>query len=185
MDPFELIVISVTLAMDATAASISFGVRELRSTLPRAAAIAAVFGLFQGGMPVIGWEVGSIFSHLVYDIDHWIAFILLSVIGIHMIFESIKARKEERISNPVTTTEVILIGIATSVDALIAGSTFAILGEDIMIPALVIGMVTFSMSFAAFFLGKRIGEKAGWNMELAGGVILILLGIRILVSGLL
>jgi manganese efflux pump family protein len=177
----EIIFIAVGLAMDAFAVSISAGtsgtVRELRSSIR----LSFHFGLFQFLMPVIGWFLGSSVQSYIESVDHWIAFGLLTYIGIKMIIESRRNHDKPK-SNPSKGSNLVILSVATSIDALAVGFSLAILGVDIWYPGVIIGIITAVLSFLGIKLGSRLGKKFGKRMELAGGLILIVIGIKILIE---
>ena len=180
MGIIELILLSVGLAMDAFAVSISKGlsVRELR---PKHGLIAgAYFGGFQALMPLIGWLLGRQFEELIKSVDHWIAFGLLVLIGANMIRESFGGEDEQNAS--FSFKAMLPLAIATSIDALAVGVTFAFLEVNIVLAITLIGVITFAISAAGVKTGNVFGTRFKSKAEFAGGVILILLGIKILVE---
>ena len=180
MEIIELILLSVGLAMDAFAVSISKGlsVRELR---PKHGLIAgAYFGGFQALMPLIGWLLGRQFEELIKSVDHWIAFGLLVLIGANMIRESFGGEDEQNAS--FSFKAMLPLAIATSIDALAVGVTFAFLEVNIVLAITLIGVITFAISAAGVKIGNVFGTRFKSKAEFAGGVILILLGIKILVE---
>ncbi len=180
MEIIELILLSVGLAMDAFAVSISKGlsVRELK---PKHGLIAgAYFGGFQALMPLIGWLLGRQFEELIKSVDHWIAFGLLVLIGANMIRESFGGEDEQNAS--FSFKAMLPLAIATSIDALAVGVTFAFLEVNIVLAITLIGVITFAISAAGVKIGNVFGTRFKSKAEFAGGVILILLGIKILVE---
>ena len=180
MEIIELILLSVGLAMDAFAVSISKGlsVRELK---PKHGLIAgAYFGGFQALMPLIGWLLGRQFEELIKSVDHWIAFGLLVLIGANMIRESFGGEDEQNAS--FSFKAMLPLAIATSIDALAVGVTFAFLEVNIVPAITLIGVITFAISAAGVKIGNVFGTRFKSKAEFAGGVILILLGIKILVE---
>lgn len=178
----ELILIGVGLAMDAFAVSICKGLSmKKKINYKKALIIALYFGLFQGGMPLIGYALGVSFEEIVLSIDHWIAFILLSVIGIGMIKESL-GDEEESLNDKVDFKTMIILAIATSIDALAIGVTFAFLNVNIIFASLLICVITFVISYFGVVFGNKFGDKFGSKAELVGGIILILMGLKILLE---
>jgi manganese efflux pump family protein len=181
MSLLEIILIAVGLAMDAFAVSIGAGtlasMKDLRSTVR----LAFHFGLFQFLMPVIGWFLGSGIQVYVDSVDHWIAFVLLSYIGIKMIYESYK-KSEEQKGNPSKGKTLIVLSVATSIDALIVGFTLAMLEVNIWYPSIMIGVITAGLSLFGIWIGKKLGMKLGKIMEVVGGFILIGMGVKILIE---
>ncbi len=181
MEFISILVIAIALAMDAFAISISSGITIDKVKLKHAIKISSFFGLFQGVMPIIGWLGGLNLRDIISEIDHWIAFGLLSIIGCKMIYESIGDNKENEI-NPLNIQVLLILSIATSIDALAVGLSFAILDVDIIFPSIVIGIVTFLVSFFGVYLGEKFGHLFEKKAKLAGGIILIFIGIRILIE---
>lgn len=178
----ELVLIGVGLAMDAFAVSICKGLSmKKRINYKKALIVALYFGLFQGGMPLIGYALGVSFEEIVLSIDHWIAFILLSVIGIGMIKESL-GDEEESLNDKVDFKTMIILAIATSIDALAIGVTFAFLNVNIIFASLLICVITFVISYFGVVFGNKFGDKFGSKAELVGGIILILMGLKILLE---
>lgn len=175
----ELLILAVALSMDAFAVSVGLGAKHKHSTLSLALMSAVYFGLFQGLMPLIGYLGGRGVLGWVESYASWIAFLLLLLIGIKMIYESFAEGIEEDIVK-VTHRVMLMLAIATSIDAMAAGFTFTILAVNPFIACLIIGVVTFLFSW----LGVRIGTRSGtWlesKAEFLGGVTLILIGIKIL-----
>ena len=177
---FSIFFIAVGLAMDAFAVSVSNGVSVRGFGVKESALQGFYFGVFQFLMPVIGYLLGSTVQAYIEAVDHWIAFGLLAAIGINMIRES---RGEEEKVNCVLTPKVLLVqAIATSIDALAVGMSFALLKVDIFFAAGVIGVVAFVISFIGGTLGKKLGDMLQSKAELAGGLILICTGLKILVE---
>jgi len=181
MSLLEIILIAVGLAMDAFAVSVGAGtltsMKDIRSTVR----LAFHFGLFQFMMPVAGWFLGSGVQDYVESVDHWIAFILLGYIGIKMINESFKKTEEQK-ANPSKGRDLVILSFATSIDALVVGFTLAMLDVNIWFPSVIIGVVTGLLSILGIWLGRKLGKNLGRRMEVAGGVILILIGLKILIE---
>ena len=177
----EIIIISISLAMDAFAVSICKGLSMTKMNWKKAIIIALYFGIFQAGMPLVGYVLGSAFSGIVENIDHWIAFILLAIIGANMIKESTDDEIDKR--NDVVNFKTMLpLAIATSIDALAIGITFAIFKTNIIISATIIGIITFAISLIGVKIGNKFGDKFQNKAEFIGGIILILIGLRILLE---
>ena len=181
MNILEILLISVGLAMDAFAVAICKGLSMKKINLKKILIVGVYFGLFQAIMPVVGYFLGSFFEELVTQVDHWVAFILLSIIGINMIKE-IFSKDEEECNDSVDFKTMVVLAIATSIDALAVGITFAFLKTNILIAALTIGIVTFLISVAGVKIGNKFGDKFEKKAQLAGGVILILIGLKILLE---
>lgn len=177
MDIVEIILISLGLAMDAFAVSICKGLSMIKMNWKKAIIIGLYFGTFQAVMPVIGYFLGNTFDHFITTIDHWVAFILLAGIGINMIKEAF-SKDSENCNDNVDVKTMIILAIATSIDALAVGITFACLRVDILLPAILIGIITFILSVIGVKIGNKFGDKYRAKAEFAGGLILILLGIK-------
>lgn len=177
----EIIFISVSLAMDAFAVSICKGLSMKKLDWKKAFIIALYFGFFQALMPVIGYFLGATFSDLVTNIDHWIAFVLLSIIGGNMIKESFDDEEEKR-NDDVDFRTMIVLAIATSIDALAIGITFAFLKTNIVVSISYIGVITFIISLLGVKIGNKFGDRFQNKAELSGGIILILIGLKILLE---
>jgi len=182
MDIFNIIIIAFGLAMDAFAVSITSGLTIKNLRINHVFRIALFFGLFQAFMPLIGWLAGLSLRDFIASIDHWIAFILLSFIGCKMIYESIKTESSERKINPLNIYILLMLSIATSIDALAIGISFAFLMISIITPMIIIGIVTFLLSFIGVFIGNKKGHFFEGKIEILGGFILIGIGIKILIE---
>ena len=181
MDIIELVVIAIGLAMDAFAVSVCKGLSMKKIDIKKMIIIALYFGLFQGLMPVLGYFLGSAFSVFVEKVDHWIAFILLAIIGINMIRESFDDEVDKR-NDKVDLKTMIVLAIATSIDALTVGVTFAFFEVDLLLATLMIGIVTFVLSMLGVVIGNKFGSKFQNKAELMGGIVLILIGLKVLVE---
>lgn len=184
MDLFTLILTGIGLAMDATAVSIAKGMTLSKNVLIRYAFLLALaFGFFQGFMPAIGYFAGSHFADMITNIDHWIAFILLSCIGLNMIKESFEENQNDNACTlQIPFKTIILLAIATSIDALAIGVSFAFLKVDILLASSIIGIITFTLSLLGVLVGKKLGSIFEKYAQRFGGGILILLGIKILIE---
>ena len=180
----EIIVIAFGLALDAFAVSLGAGAVGRIGNHRGAIRLAFHFGLFQFLMPVLGWYVGFKIEPLVKSVDDWIAFFLLSYIGVKMIWDSYKPVDEFR-RDPSKGKEMVLLSVATSIDALVVGFSLAILMINVWYPAFIIGIVTALLSITGIYLGKVIGSKIGKKMEIMGGLIIIGIGLKILISHLI
>lgn len=181
MDLLSLFILAVGLSMDAFAVSICKGLAMDRVTLKKAGIVGLWFGGFQALMPTIGYLLGSQFEQLITAIDHWIAFILLGIIGASMIKEAL-SRDEEHATASLDVKTMFLLAVATSIDALAVGVTFAFLQVDILAAVLFIGMTTLILSMIGVKVGNVFGLRYKAKAEIAGGVILILMGIKILLE---
>jgi len=183
MNHLHIIFIAVGLAADAFAVSVSSGAIIEKLRLRHAMRIAVFFGFFQGLMPWIGWEAGSMASDLVRSVDHWLAFVILCFIGSKMIYESRQIEEEiKRSINPLNIYVLFTLAIATSIDALAVGITFSFLSISIVEPVIVIGVITFLFSLAGTYIGEFFGHVFEDKIELAGGLILIGIGTKILLE---
>ena len=181
MDLFTLFILAVGLSMDAFAVSICKGLAMQKITAKKACIVGLWFGGFQALMPAIGYLLGSTFKDKITAIDHWIAFILLAVIGGNMIKESF-SKEEEKEDASLDPKEMFILAIATSIDALAVGITFSFLNVNMPVAVTFIGITTFILSAAGVKIGNVFGTKYKSKAELAGGIILILLGIKILLE---
>lgn len=193
MSLISILLTSIALSMDAFAVSITKGMTIKNITTKLAFKIAFFFGLFQGGMPLIGWALGISFEGYIKAFDHWIALILLSFLGIKMIYESIKGEDEDELAldiaqdntqnnfndNDIKTKDLIVLSVATSIDALAVGVSFAFLNIDIVPVVSAIAIITFIVCFIGVLIGKQIGPILKNYAEIIGGIILICIGINI------
>lgn len=179
MDLFTLLTLAVGLAMDAFAVSICKGLAMREKVLKKGIIVGLWFGGFQALMPTIGFFLGTQFKDQITSIDHWIAFVLLGLIGINMVKEAL-SNDEEQADDSIAVKEMFMLAVATSIDALAVGITFAFLNVHIVSAALMIGVCTFLISFVGVKIGNIFGTKYKSKAELAGGIILILLGFKIL-----
>lgn len=182
MSILTLILIAIGLSFDTFAVSISSGLALPRIKFLNAARIALVLAFFQALMPVIGWLAGTGFSKYVTEYDHWIAFGLLALLGGKMIFESLQKGEDKGSFNPLDMRVSVMMAIATSIDALIVGVSFAFLDFRILLSTLVIGSVTFIVAMLGMLFGKKVGARLGRRMEFVGGLILFAIGLKILME---
>ena len=170
-----ILLTSFALSMDAFAISICKGISLGKPKIKDAVIVGAYFGIFQGIMPLIGWLLGISFANYIKSIDHWIALILLCFIGIQMIFD----KDDDNRSASVTNKDVFILAIATSIDALAVGVSFAFLNIPIIPVIIAIGIITFIVCFIGVGIGCKIGSYLGKLAQLVGGVLLILIGFNI------
>lgn len=192
MSLFELFLVAVGLSMDAFAVAICKGLGMKKLDMRQALVIGLFFGGFQALMPTIGWFLGAQFASLVTPVDHWIAFILLAFIGGKMLFDAIKGDDESETPKDgegakggapkLDLRELTMLAIATSIDALAVGITFAFLDVDIVLAASFIGVVTFVLSVIGVAVGNQFGSRWEKPSAIVGGVVLILIGVRILLE---
>ncbi|UCF00517.1 MAG: manganese efflux pump [Planctomycetota bacterium] len=185
MGLITIIIISVGLAMDAFAVSIVSGSVYKQLKIKHIFRIALFFGSFQAFMPLLGSLAGmSVKQHLA-NYDHWIAFGLLSSVGVKMIYESFKIAPAKQNFNPSNIFILLILSVATSIDALVVGITLSFLEVSIAIAVVIIGLVTFTLSYLGVFIGKKVGHFFESKIEAAGGLILIILSVKILLEHLL
>lgn len=183
MQLYQIIFIAIGLAADSFAVSVSSGAIIEKLRLRHAMRIALFFGFFQGLMPWVGWKIGSLAAVFIRSVDHWLAFVILSFIGGKMIYESRKLTEDvEKTVNPLHLYVLFSLAIATSIDALAVGVTFSFLDISIIEPVVIIGIVTFIFSLAGTYIGEFFGHVFEDKIELAGGVILIGIGCKILIE---
>lgn len=179
----SLLVVAVALAMDAFAVAVVTGLTLVPLTRRHVVRLAVHFGAFQAMMPVLGWLAGRAVHRYIADFDHWVAFALLAFVGIKMLCESRDRDSARRpSSDPTTGWTVIVLSVATSLDALGVGLSLAMIGSKILLPALVIGLVAASLTAAGMGLGRRIGSLWGKRVEALGGLILIGIGVKIVLE---
>jgi putative Mn2+ efflux pump MntP len=182
VDYFSILFIAFALAIDAFAVALSAGAYLVKADRRQSFRLSFHFGLFQFMMPVIGWAAGSTVAHLIESADHWIAFGLLAVIGGRMIVNSFRA-EDERLQVDITRGwSLVSLSVATSIDALAVGLSLAMIEADIIFPSIVIGVVAAGMTLLGLRLGERFSSALGRHMEFAGGVVLILIGVRIVLE---
>jgi len=183
MNVLSIVLIAIGLAMDAFAVSITTGIVLRKNMLKNSLIIAGYFGFFQALMPLIGWFVGLQFKEYIEKIDHWIAFLLLGFIGFKMIYEAVKERGEqEEAIDPLNKKTLLFLAIATSIDALVVGVSFAFLEVSIASSIIIIGIITFIICFIGVYLGKKFGQLFKSKAELFGGALLVLIGFKILIE---
>lgn len=181
MSLFSLFIIALGLSMDAFAVAICKGLAMQKITVKKALIVGLWFGGFQGLMPAIGYLLGSQFESYITNIDHWIAFVLLFIIGGNMIKEAL-SKDEEPASESLAFKEMLVLALATSIDALAVGVTFAFLKVQIVPAVLFIGVITFTLSSLGVKIGNIFGSRYKSKAEFAGGIILILMGCKILLE---
>lgn len=177
----ELLLIAVGLSMDAFAVAVCRGLEMRKINYRQALLIALFFGGFQALMPAVGYLLGAGFAQYINNFDHWIAFVLLAFIGGKMIWEALHEGEEEH-AEALNLKMLLMMAVATSIDALAVGITFAFLKVDILSSAALIGVTTFILSFAGVCVGNRFGARYKKKAEVIGGVVLILIGLKILME---
>ncbi len=179
---YELFLIAVGLSMDAFAVAVCKGLHMPRLNVKQGLLIALFFGVFQAVMPLLGWFLGQQFAERISALDHWIAFLLLAFIGGKMIVEALKKDTGTETASKFDLAELLILSVATSIDALAVGITFAFLNVSILPSVCLIGVTTFLLSFAGVVIGHKFGAKYQSKAELLGGVILVLIGTKILLE---
>jgi len=178
----EIILIAFGLSMDCFAVSITAGVTNKQITTNKTLEVAVLFGIFQGLMPLIGWLLGLSVKSYIENIDHWIAFGIFLLIGGKMIIESLKSPIDKKPLNIDKIWVVIALAIATSIDALILGTSFVFLNVSILKSIIIIGSITFLVTLLGVFVGKKYGYFCRSKAELIGGLLLISIGTKILLE---
>lgn len=182
MDLLTLILIAIGLSLDTFAASVSIGISVPGIRFYKACRIALVLAFFQGMMPLLGWLLGKQIETVMSNYDHWIAFGLLTALGLKMIIGSFGEEKKGKTFDPSDFLVLTGIAVATSIDALVAGVSFAFFSINIYLSVFVIAAATFLFSMNGMLFGKKAGARFGKKMEIAGGIILIGMGIKILLE---
>lgn len=188
MNVFFVLGIALCLSADAFTVAVTNSTVSKEMPVKYGVRMAAFFGAFQFMMPIFGWAAGIKFSQYITAVDHWIAFALLTYVGGKMIMDSLSLFKKDGDSYSKEKTDyksvsvLLLLSIATSIDALAIGLTFAVIKTDIFLPALIIGAVAFIISLMGFFIGKKIGENIKIKPDIIGGIVLIGIGIKILIE---
>jgi len=182
MDLLTLIAIAVGLAMDAFAVSVAEGIAIKELHLRHALRVALCFGAFQAVMPVIGWYAGRGTVDIISAWEHWVVFAVLTVIGVKMIVESFRLEAVEKPRDLSSITVLLVLSVATSLDALAVGFSFAFLVTDIVTPVLIIGSVTFVLCLIGIAVGDKLGHFFEKKIEIVGGLVLIAIGVKVLVE---
>jgi len=180
METVTLLLIALALAMDAFAVALAAGVVLHPVSKRQLFRLGFHFGLFQGLMPICGWLAGLSVQHMISAYDHWIAFGLLSFVGGKMIYEAFHDDEERQKTDPTRGATMVMLSVATSIDALAVGLSLALIGVDIWTPALVIGVTASTLTVAGMLLGGRIGMIWGKRVEVTGGLVLLAIGLKIL-----
>jgi manganese efflux pump family protein len=183
MSLWEILVVAVGLSMDAVAVSLAASASNRARGSRAMFRLSFHFGLFQALMPIIGWALGVTVAPYIASVDHWVAFGLLLLVGGRMVYSGCGGGGEpDSARDPSRGTRLVMLSLATSIDALAIGLTLAMLSEGIWYAALLIGLVTGTLSLAAILVGRRVGAAVGTRMEVVGGIALIAIGLRILVQ---
>ena len=183
MELAAILLIAIGLAMDCFAVSLGIGTTQHINGPRPVFRLSFHFGLFQALMPVLGWLAGYNLARFISAFDHWIAFGLLTFVGLHMIKEGLSPDDEDEVSqDPSRGRTLVMLSVATSIDAFAVGFSLAALGTPIITPAIIIGLTAGVLSLSALFLGRFLGRVVGSRMEIIGGLILIFIGLRVLIS---
>lgn len=182
MSLITVILIAVGLGVDAFSVAIGIGAVNDKKTWAPVLRLAVSFGLFQFVMPIVGWFAGLTVVETIASFDHWIAFALLSLFGGKMIYEGFKRDGEKKREDQTVGWTLLMLSVATSIDALAVGFSFSVLKNPILLPAMIIGMVCFLMTAAGMIFGKGLAKIFGKKVEIFGGLVLIAIGIKILVD---
>ena len=185
MSFIEVFFIALSMSMDAFAVCLGAGTRAGTNGRRPTFRLAFHFGLFQFLMPVLGWLAGTTVERYIAGFDHWIAFGLLAFVGLRMLWSGFHPDQEEKMEDPSRGWTMVLLSIAVSIDALAIGLSLGLIGVTIWYPAVVIGVVTGLVSWLGLRLGNRLSERFGERMEILGGLVLLGIGVRILVSHLI
>jgi putative Mn2+ efflux pump MntP len=185
MEILMIVFLAIGLSFDSFAVSVCSGLQLPNIRFYQAAKIAIFLALFQAFMPVMGWLIGNSMKSFIEPIDHWLAFGLLTIIGGKMIIESFISTEEREIKNPLLIRVILMLSLATSIDALAVGFSFATFLHKIILAAFIIGLVTFVASMLGILLGKKTGPRCNRYAEIAGGSILILIGLKIMIEHML
>jgi putative Mn2+ efflux pump MntP len=182
MSLITIFILAVGLGVDAFSVAIGIGTADDKKSWSPVFRLAAAFGLFQFLMPIIGWLAGLTVVELIESFDHWIAFLLLAYVGGKMIREGFKKEKEETKTDQTRGWPLLMLSIATSIDALAVGFSFSILKNPILLPAVIIGIICFLMTVTGMIFGKVLAKLFGKKVEIFGGLVLIAIGTKILID---
>jgi manganese efflux pump family protein len=182
MNVLSILIIAMGLGMDAFSVAISAGAFPRTDSLRAALRLSFAFGIFQTIMPIAGWVAGTTVADMIASYDHWVAFAILSGVGGKMIMESVSRSEKNFRTDPTRGWTLLMLSVATSIDALAVGLGFAFLKIPILCPSLIIGIVTFIMSMIGMFFGKALGKILGTKVEMIGGIILVGIGVKILME---
>lgn len=185
MDLFATLLIAVAMALDCFSVALCIGTTGEQKDARAIFRLSFHFGLFQGGMALLGYLAGSTVADLIASVDHWVAFGLLAYVGVSMAREGLNPAEDSPEVCPSRGTRLIVLSVATSIDALAVGLSFALTGQQIGWPAFIIGITSLLFTIAGLLIGDRLGKHLGRRMEIVGGVILIGIGLRILLEHLL
>jgi len=182
MSLITIFLLAAGLGVDAFSVAIGIGASNRKKSWAPVLRLSLAFGLFQFVMPLIGWMAGSTVADLIRDFDHWIAFALLAVVGGKMIWEGFEKESDEEKADQTRGWPLLLLSIATSIDALAVGFSFSLLKTPILFPAVIIGVVCFVMTAVGMVFGKGLAKIFGRKVEILGGLVLIAIGVKILIE---
>jgi putative Mn2+ efflux pump MntP len=182
LDLISILLVALGVSLDAFAVAVSSGMRVKPMPFRYGLTMAAFFGSFQALMPVLGWLAGTGLRGLITGVDHWVAFLLLAAVGGKMIYESFPRAGSKPAADPRNILVLLLLAVATSIDALVVGIGFSFIKVAIVRPAVIIGLITFSLSLLGVYVGKKAGRWLNRRVELVGGLILVLIGVKILIE---
>jgi len=182
MDLITIILVAIGLSVDGFSVAIGIGAANTKRSWASVLRLAAAFGLFQFAMPIAGWLAGLTIANVIANYDHWIAFALLAYVGSKMIWEALKKEEEKETDDQTKGLPLLLLSIATSIDALAVGFSFSVLKEQILFPSVIIGIVCFLMTAVGVIFGKVLARIFGKKVSIFGGVVLIGIGIKILIE---
>jgi Predicted membrane protein len=182
MDLITIFLLAVGLSVDAFSVAIGIGAAKVKKSWPPVLRMASAFGAFQFIMPIIGWLAGLTIANIIAGYDHWIAFALLAYVGSKMIWDALRREEEKETNDQTKGLPLLLLSIATSIDALAVGFSFSLLKTDIILPALIIGVVCFLMTATGMLFGKGLARIFGKKVGIFGGVVLIVIGVKILID---
>jgi len=181
MDSPLILLVAIGLAMDCFAVSLAAGTRILNRRIRAGLIIGAAFGGFQAAMALLGWTAGTRVEPLIASFDHWVAFLILSLVGGKMIYEGISG-EEDKERDYLAPGILLMLSFATSIDSLGVGLSLSLLSTGILLPSLIIGVVSLAFSFSGVMAGGRLASRYGKPVEVAGGIILVIIGLRILTN---
>jgi len=182
MSLITILIIAVGLGIDAFSVAIGIGATNNKKSWAPVLRLATAFGSFQFVMPIIGWLAGRTVVDIIAGYDHWIAFALLALVGGKMIWEGFEKESDEEKDDPTRGWPLLMLSIATSIDALAVGFSFSILKNQILLPAVIIGVVCFLMTVTGMIFGKVLAKLFGKKVEIFGGLVLIAIGVKILID---
>lgn len=182
MSLITIFIIAVGLGIDAFSVAIGIGATNNKKSLAPILRLAAAFGTFQFIMPIIGWLAGLTIVDIIASFDHWIAFTLLALVGGKMIWEGFEKENDEEREDQTRGWSLLMLSIATSIDALAVGFSFSVLKNPILIPAFIIGIVCFLMTITGMIFGKVLARLFGKKVEIFGGLVLIAIGVKIIID---